>query len=1231
MADADSIGGGAKFTIRGIAAKDTGVYYCIVRNLFGRDTTQTISLSLRTVPQYNPLTIQATFVDPQRAKVTIKNFLGLPFTAGTAPYVDSIGIWYETLTFPAGALSRTAANCLKLPLARLRAAGSTTDSFDTTLQFFPSIPDTCAKVYMVTSPLWRQPDTVLSTISPMQRVMVSMCSPLPLVNNLVLDVAYLRVSDSVVVSISNLVSLKRDSLLTLIVEYDVGTGTFKADTIDRISKADLPAASVNVLKKTYRNALFAGYEDSLTVRVTWRGILGNVSVPVEKRISIGRLRPVNTATLSIDSAGESVFKLHWQFTSAPDIDSARIWWGKQVVPLAASFDTALFDFVTLAKDSLHTIITGLEPTTLYGVGLQVSKDGVWSLVTASSRDTATTRSRYQASVSNTISNVTARFDTARNVIVLSWDLDTSSGIGALSNLEVGISWAIGTTPAGTTVEVGQWGKKISPTGVKGDTATIDPGKNIVFESTYHFALMMRRPGDASWAAATEASRAKVETPRPIWQVVSYFAANESEVTAFNRQVVLRKSGAGSISATDTLRAFTPASAPDGFAVVGRYGVDFVKDLRSDPFVLGLRYDPMLLGGLSADDIRMYQFSADSGWRVIEECILDTASRLVSITKRNTMSPDPFILMVDTARPVVALKGDTSTRVLPNVAIVDSVEITDNVANSTARLYYWVVSPKGIAATPPVRCAGSKSTVCVTVPADSVSAARGLRTWLVVSDGRFYDTIDISRKVYRDKSDGIVLQDTVWTPLHTTTALTDSSIESALDEFNSDGKWVYDQSRFRIFRWVDTTSRQGGLAPSVKWVEYRESNRQLFNLVPGRVIWIKTRNQTSITSLGEGTTVNLKQPSVVRLRANDWTDVALPYNFDIRIGDVIGATSSDTAVTNGLKIYTWNYQADSNFAFASLKYDAQVPFLDSGSTILESRVSGETKIGTFTIFNKSLVDVDLKLPALPAPYSKYGSETIPPAKRRAAAEWCVTISGHGPGGDVAPVYCAYRKGKGICTSPVPPGFGKQRIAITDEKQSGTYGSMVYGEIDGGGCVFPLVFGNSDTRPAVMTYSFGLRGSLPDGCKIGLYDPALQSFAALPNGFGGELTVAAQGEERRWLVAGDSAFIASWSRTVSAVVSPLRVFPNPCRGNVHLQLSLPFGDINEVRISLFNQLGRRVWAEKLTRNTLRSGLNDITLRLSRERMLGTGTYLVRVTVLDSQQKTTAVRQQRILYMP
>ena len=1227
MAAADSVGTGTSYAIMNAAAANSGMYYCIVSNSIGSDTAGPVVFKVVTDDIYNLLVFSAQFVSPTRVRASISNFRNLPSSEAAAPRVDSIGIWYNYLTYPSAPLSFTSDSCVKFSLQQL--LGGTGDTFSVDVDV--PLADGCSTpLYLVAAPHWKEPDSIPSFLSSAQRTTVTMCDPDTLENLLVINVSYPSVSDSLVVTISNLSSINRDSLLYLVIDYKKGTGTYTAASAVKISKSDLPDGDAP-LTRTLRDAAFTGVEDSVRVRVRWRGTRGNFSSPVSKSVTVGMKRPENSAVLSADSTKDDEIYLHWSFTAHSDIDSIRIWWGRQALPTSADIDPSTNKSLTLAPDQTNTVLQGLSTATRYYIGLQVQDNGLWSFIPLSAQDTISTENPFGNQIPNTVKVTEAVFDSTTNLFTVKWNVDTA-GTGPVAGLETGIVWAVGAPPAANIAPTGTFGLVVGSLKMTDNSVTVNMGENLQFSSIYHFALLLR-PKNGSWTVATDSSSITAATTAPGHQVISYFVGSSTSASVFNGQVQVRKVGEGVVSVTDTVRIFNPGT-PEGF-IITSIGVDFAGDVRSDPVALAMSYDTSKLAGFPHSAQRIYQYDRTADlWKVIEVDTVDSANRMISFVGRLSDYPLPFIVMIDTTAPVVTITSKTNLPVQPGISVRDTLVIADNVSNSSIGIYYWNTYENGGKATVTVHCDAKTDTVITTVPGDSIISDWGVKAKLVVNDGRFISSYDISRSVIRTTSDPVILKGKQWNPVVTTALLDDPSVEKALGELCENKPWFYDSTRFRIFRWYDTSTAIS--VPSIldgtlyKWLEYSSSQSPFFTMVPGRVLWVKTGSTMDVKSLGTGTTVSLKENYTLTIKAHQWTDVALPYKFNIAIGDVITATGAESTIKDSIYIYSWTNTQPSS---TSPKFISTIPALDSMQAQL-SCTSGEDGLGTYSILNVKSEDIILRIPPLPEQFSSFravaGAGKKTSASRQNGKGWSVSVKSATPaGGELSPVYCGYTPGTGISTYPVSPSFGKQRVTVLDPVRGTAHGHLIMHERSANGFVYQIRFVNEDPHGTMFSFNAAAATVLPDQYRVHIYDPSARSVGDASEKT--SLSVDGSSSTSRWLLVGDSVFVAAWSSGISRPLALVKVFPNPCRGEMRIQFTMPVVDIHGIQVSLFDQLGRRVWYRTVDRSSLHAGTNSIRFNPGAAAAIGAGTYILRLTAFEGNGRVLGKRQERILYIP
>ncbi|MCX7727336.1 MAG: hypothetical protein N2053_10875, partial [Chitinispirillaceae bacterium] len=801
------------------------------------------------------------------------------------------------------------------------------------------------------------------------------------------------------------------------------------------------------------------------------------------------------------------------------------------MPLTIEPDPILFKSLILDKNKTATVIEDLKPKTLYYVGLQIKSGDLWSVITESSRDTFTTKAGI-GNIPNTIKLLSISFDIKNNLFTLRWNIDTT-GIGPAINLETGIVWAINKPPSPNLVPTVVEGKIVSGLKKDSNSVIIDLGDKLLFSSRYYFALLLRVKGDSVWTPATDSSIGFIDVPEPLWQIIVYFRDKDSVVTAFNNQVKIWKEGSGTVNVTDTLKMFKP-TVTEGFIVVSRVGIDFVRDVKSDPVNVGLKYDTTLLGGFKPEDIRMYQYNPDSGWRVIEEYKLDKVNNIVSILKRSGYV-DPLILMIDTISPNVKVLSDTSRYAISGIELCDTFIISDNVTNSEIRFTYWNLnlnSDTGFVE----KCKSKDYNFRSVIPGSYIVNDRSVYAKMSAYDGRNRYEINLSRPTYVSKSEALYLDSNKWIPIYTSVLLDDSSLDIALRELSPSQKWKYDSVYFRIFRWVEDSTvlhiaKKNNKNYEDSWIEYHPSIKNLFNIVPGRVIWIKTRGNRVINNMGSGITVDIKQPYSIVVKAKSWTDLSLPYKFEVKIGDIVETTSPSYDVKDSMLVYLWEEDIVKGRLHTSPKYIPLMPGKDSLEFNLTYKY-GEDGVGTYSVYNNSSSDIELKIPPIPEAMSKYNnSKGVAKISENRSKGWSLAIEPRTDVGKISPVYCGYTPGKGVTLFPPSPSFGKQRVFVIDAESNSVNGNLIYHEMKNSenGFVFHLLFNNGEKNISEFTYDISVVTTLPDDYLIKIYNPQEKKYEVELKER--KVVVNPESKESRYLLVGDSTFIALWSNRLS----------------------------------------------------------------------------------------------------
>jgi hypothetical protein len=896
-------------------------------------------------------------------------------------------------------------------------------------------------------------------------------------------------------------------------------------------------------------------------------------------------------------------ELFWN-RPATAADSIRVWYGFSPVPLQYDIPAATYSSVTFRGRDTAIWVTGLNHMTVYHFGLQVKQQGLWSYVTELSRLSVETDSISDTvPIENRLRLQVLEFDRLTNRILLEWAVDTTG-----LSLETGIVWALdsGSFASPNPPLEG----RVVPTAGRQMVYSIDMAStDLQFDRDYYFALWLRKV-DGIWAGPTAATVMKLHIPAATWESVVYFDT-ANVIYALNRQVVLRKIDEMYVEAN--LRAIEPADLPwesRGFIRVSTIAFDFDQRFAPRlPLLVGLAYDS-IPAPFTVGDVRMYHYDLGRGVWLLDTCptIVDTVEKTVSVKINASDCTFPFVLLIDTLRPRVDILTDTSGSVMAGRHIFMKARTVDNIANAKVQLlcgrgddlYGYVIGEYADRA---------DDTSTWVVPGDLVLDDYGVRILHVITDGRFSDTINLSRDVKRLRSDSIPTNWLQWEPLASVTVLDDPSIGAVLKDYaDGAGSLRYDKTILRLYRWGDN-----------RWAEYTGAQSNQFQLGPTKVIWIKRRMTTHIY-YGAGRTATLKNGYPVALPARSWVDFCLPYRFDVRVGDVLLA-SNLSRTDDAVLFCEWaRNSADSlNRYFASGVYLPLTQGKDDPGYELTSR---DGKV--YTAFNNTDREIVLMLPPVPPVMSRVLAKTDGPVG------WTFAVRARSGEGDLSPVYCGYREGmRQTVAYPLPPSWSSVRVGVYDRAGKSLCGNLITPRLSSGGCAYELIFENESGQPRKIAYGIERLAGPDNGVVAAILNPETGMIEESADTY--SATVDANGRQYRILVAGTGDFIKHYCSSMYwGGFSIGRVFPNPCRGSLRIEYTVPYGGMEWVRCEIINPLGRTVW--KLQQGPrLHPGKNEFIWNPEEKRPLAAGAYIVRLIGFDGRNRKLGERLTRITYLP
>ncbi len=440
-----------------------------------------------------------------------------------------------------------------------------------------------------------------------------------------------------------------------------------------------------------------------------------------------------------------------------------------------------------------------------------------------------------------------------------------------------------------------------------------------------------------------------------WEKVTYLAAADSVTLAFDGRIALKWGHIGLGSGiTDTLRTYETALPPAFAALPAGMAFYFVNALQSPPILVGIRIDS-IPAGFDKENVRVYRI-AGGQLLVMHTSYVDSGYAWVYT---NDMT-QPFLALVDASRPLVTITSDTATALVEGAALAVQFGVSDNVANAYWRLLYGRghMSFEGEMAD---TLSSNAENIVKVIPGNMVSGSYGLRATLVVSDGAYADTVDISYRVRTSRVDEFVTRVNQWVPLRATAEPDNKNVQSCLADLAASGEpWLYDPAEFRLFCWYPYA---GNAASADKWVEYADSIAGVFDFVAGKVIWIKTRAARAIR-FGAGVSTSLKEPYAITLPPANWTDFALPCKFSVRLADVFAATgpAADT-----LQFIHWD-KIDIGYVAEDI-YAMGIPSLSA----TDDTLFFGPPYDAYSVYNPLCREVVLKIPpnpiSMPAMLSK----------------------------------------------------------------------------------------------------------------------------------------------------------------------------------------------------------------------------------------------------------------------
>ncbi len=1152
-------------------------------------------------PGANPIQIKGVYASPQKIRITLTGYNSITPPSTFPPVnADSVGIWYKVSAWPASPAQSTFLGYYSVAVLRAKGA-SFADSI--------AVPVLSSKdsVYgLMTGILWT--DKTITPFDSGNGALVLMRDTMPIFDSLLISGVYIP-DDTARISLANVGTIDTARVDSVGIWYSLATDTvnFKDNTATKwFSAANLVKGGAGFALSVV-NTQFNNEEKTMYAAVELHGKNGRYSPVLSTSFPVGKKRPHNSIHLTARALSSSRIRLSWNNVSQTGIERIMIWY-RTGSPVPLSSDVTSLKLDSLVPAVSDTAIEGnkFSEKTRYFFGAQVFAGGLWSLITDSSSATDSTLKAGDTLPSNSAQVKSIVFDTSVNEIKVRWSVNVSQA----ESLQVGILYSTDSLP---TVSTGE--EQVIDVKSAADSAYVNIRGAIMFNHTYYVGLWLRR-SDGAWTRPSPAGFDSVHVPAFTWQNVVYFSKQNDTVFAFNSEVRLLNTPGDSSVTHNTLYYYTPAPVTLAGFVPAGIGFSFKNQSAGVPFYVGIKVDT-IPPGYSLSNVRIFRQTATGAWLAAgSPVLLDTVGRYVYVLTNQLDLP--FVAMVDTTHPRASVLPGAYDLVAAGQGFSDTIVVRDHLSNVS----WWLRDAKGGSslATGDTSQSGTLSdtlgTIAVSVSSGNVSPDNGARVILYLSDGSHLDSIDLSRSVVRDTSGIVRTVEQTWTPLATTMILDTQDIKSVLTTFTIKGTWKYDNTAFRIFRWLPGPAN---LSSTSKWVEFSDSGAPQFRFTRASLLWIKTKLRTDIR-FGRGITPPLSQSFALKLVPGTWTDFALPFKFDITLGDILAATRTATVFPDSLQFYEWHKDNAGRYR-SEAKFILGIDSLSDKTTVLPAADGSG-----FSVFNTFADTVTLVIPPVPQAMSNIGV-----AKKAAGTgNWALRVTALlADSTPITSVYCGYQNAKtgGVSYYPQAPSLVNAYVGVFDPASRHVHGHAMVHSVRDGGASYLLVFGNESDKRLAMSYRVENAQTLAQGMSARLYNPEADSFENV-NGKA-SVAVGAGAKEFRWLFAGTAAYLAKARELARpSVLRFVGTYPNPFRSFVRIRYSLPYEGVDRVLFSIYDMRGKTVWQTQVTAGFM-TGNADLmwNARSSDGRPVAAGVYVVSMRAIGKAGKPLGVFERKM----
>ncbi len=1150
----------------------------------------------------NPVKLSGERINDGEVRLNVSGIGSIPTIENSlSPWADSIGVWFSSGSFR----TRPDPDAEQLVKFSLVDIPDTSNSFSTVVTIPSSENFESSMFYFVGSVFWHNPDSIPAFISE------NGCSVEVITNPLEITGEYTSGNDWVALTVGNIekLSSKADSI-GLWKGFDEKPNFSDTNKTEWFSIEEFSVFG-NTFKDTVADTNFSTISAMFYYAVVVKNDEGELSDPRTGSVNIGMVLPENELVLTGDTIGPQTVILDWG-SAAFNNDSVRIWYGTDSIETTHTPTQGAGYKVLNPKRSQHTdTIHVLEPSTTYYFGLQRYENGFWSYITEQSRIKLTTPNAGLSNIKNTIVMSPPFYNSKTHEISVKWEIDTT-GFGEHDTLKVGIEYSF----AGYPQAPGPKTRVETVTSLK-DSIKLKFDEGIVFDTLCYISMYLKEVNGV-FASATDKSRDTVRTSDYTEQQITYFEDGVNVTSVFNDKVIFKRRPQDTNFGKNegTVQYYEiDGKLLNGFIPVG-LGFRLESSAGTAPFTVGIRYDS-IPSGLTEENLCLYRVVDDK--LLAEHSSYDSGG--VVWVETDKARGQNFVLLADTQKPLV-IPSDTNLVIRGGSVLSQKFDVKDNIWNviytvessSGEELYGWVKKDT---------LDDTTKTEIVRIPIEEKIRNYGMRARIIVNDGVYADTINISRRV---ESEGIdeMSANPSWEPLAVRGTLENNSISSVLDELEDETtkKWKYDIYKFRLFRYMGTDMAS---ANKDGWLEYHDSLQQYFKVLPGRLFWIKTKKRGLPIQLGKGITTSLKDTFEIQLAPGKWTDFASPFQFDVPFSEVMKATE----MIDSLQIYHWQGANDEPYTAQEFYFVQDQDLALSASAKV---LSGQRGSFGYTAYNPLAQPVTLRIP--PVPNVNQGAAKRRMVKTQNSSQWGVWFDWRDSENvSTRKIRCIVDKnlGKTQRVFALPPSLSNMGAGVVDTVNKTLGGHMLSGRGDEQGYSWQIVLYNQGSQVKKVDYNLGNLSSIPADMEVRIWDPQKQTFEK-PSASWKQETLQPSTEKTKWVVVGTDAYLQEFRKLVpGAKLAFAGCYPNPFSGRLSIRYTVPHNELKNVNFSIYDLRGRLIWHKSIEQPAQGNRVQLWDGRSNDNRKIASGQYILRMTATTNSGVKKIIGEQRIAYLP